>query len=152
MIERWPFTKAVIAAVEGAGFPAAVTERPRQGGWQGDPNAPGTTFVPYAVLVPLDASGGTSNGSIADPQGDWRLPYTVTTYTIMWDEAEQAADRVRASLLTLVRAAIASSTASYRVVKVNVSSLGRVVRVDQTDPPFFTQTDAFEVWANKEPS
>jgi hypothetical protein len=148
MIERWPFTKAIIAAVEGAGFPAAVAERPRLGGWQGDPNV--SKYVPYAVLVPQTAS--SSMGPIGDPQGDWRLPYTLTTFTVMWDECERVADLVRKSLLTLVRASIASSGPSYRVVKVNLTTIGQVNRVDQTDPPFFTQTDAFEVWANKEPT
>jgi hypothetical protein len=150
MIERSPFTRLCIAAIEGAGFPAAVSERPRAGGWQGDPNAPGVPFVPYAVLVPQTAN--VSSGPIGDPQGDWRLPYSVGTYAITGDQCEQAADRVRAVLAALVRSAVASSGPSYRVVKVNVTTLGSVNRVDQTDPPYFTETDAFEVWANKEPS
>jgi len=148
MIERWPFSKLALAAIEGVGFPAAVAERPRAGGWTGEVNV--SPFVPYAVLIPQTANA--SSGPISDAQADWKLPYTVATFTLEWDQCERVADRVRAALAGMVRAQVASSTGSYRVIKVNLTTIGQVNRSDQTDPPFYTQTDAFEVWANKEPS
>jgi hypothetical protein len=37
-------------------------------------------------------------------------------------------------------------------MKVSFTSVGAVTRVDQTDPPFYTQTDTIEVWVSKEPT
>jgi len=151
-MERHPFTLAITAGLEAAGFPVGVAERPDGGGWEGEPNTPlAGLFRPYVVVVPLTAS--TSSGPMAvDSQGDWRLPYSVTSYAIRGDQVERIADRVRAVVLALSRAAVTTSGGGYRVVKVNLSAIGQVNRADQTDPPFYAQTDSVELWANKEPT
>lgn len=148
MVERRQFSQALLDALEGAGFPAAIAERPHDGGWQGEPNVPGSVFQPYCVLVPMTAT--TSSGPFDDSQADWKLPYTLSTYALRSDQIELVADRARNALAPVLNTDIASGGASYRVIRVGLTSIGQVNRADQTDPSFYTQTDGIELWVTKE--
>lgn len=151
IFERHPISTASLVALRAAGFPAELALKPKDGGWKGNPGADGSNFQPYTVLVP-----GTAGSQLAPDleygQESWRVPYFVNVYAVRADQCELLADRCRVALAGMVREVIPTSQAglSYKVMKVNLTSIGAVSRVDQSDPPFYTQTDTIEVWVGKE--
>jgi hypothetical protein len=148
-LERYPVSVAIRDAISQAGFPVGLAIKPEEGGWvQGSPPGPGSTFAPYAVLVPNGAS--VSSGPVSDSNADWRLPYTVTAYGVTGEQAERLADRCRLAVAGIVKTTISVTTGSYKVQKVGLSTIGQVTRQDQTEPPFYTQTDTIEVWLSRE--
>lgn len=147
-LQRYPVTQAVLAAVKSAGYPSDVALRPKDGGWTGQPGGPDSFFQPYSVVIPRTAS--FSGGPIAEPQGDWHLPYDINYYGIRADEIDLFADDARVALAEMVRSSITVQGPSYRVQKIALVTIGQITRVDQSDPPFYIQTDTIEVWVSKE--
>jgi hypothetical protein len=147
--QRHPVTLAVLTAVKTAGYPSDVCLIPKDGGWRsGAPAGPGAIFTPYSTIIPR--SVGFSTGSIAEPQGDWHIPYDINFYAIRGDETELLADDVRVALAGIVGSSITVQGPSYKIQKINLAVVGQITRVDQSDPPFYIQTDTVEVWVGKE--
>lgn len=148
-IERYPISAAVLAAVQTSGFPADLARKPDDGGWTlGSPPGPDSQFTPYTVVVPRSAS--SSDGPIADSSADWRLPYQLTSYGVNGEQVERLADRVRLAVAGMVKTSVTTDSGVYKVQKVGTDALGAVDRVDQTEPPFYVQTDTLVVWVSKE--
>jgi hypothetical protein len=148
-LQRAPVTKALLAVVKTAGFPSEVALIPKDGGWRnGAPAAPESVFTPYTVIIPRTA--GFSTGPISEPQGDWHLPYDINVYAIRGDETELLADAVRVAAAGMVGSSITVQGPSYKIQKIALTAIGQITRVDQSDPPFYIQTDTLEVWVGKE--
>ena len=152
MIERRKLTKALIDAIKTEGNPVGKAQAPQQGGWQGQPNADGSNFVPYVMVTPnpTSATRGVYEGPLDDWQADWQLSYTVTSFGIDPDQAELMADRARLAAHTIVHDQISGGENTYNVQQVRVDALGGLVRVDATEPPYWAQSDQINLWVSKE--
>ena len=148
-LQRYPVTQALLTAVKTTGFPSDVCLLPKDGGWRsGAPAGPSSIFTPYSTIIPRTAS--FSIGPIGDVQGDWHLPYDLNFYAIRGDEVELLADDVRVAVAGMVGSSITVQGPSYKILKINHAVVGQITRVDQSDPPFYIQTDTIEVWVSKE--
>lgn len=153
-IQRRTITKALLDAAATQGKPIGDGEMPRGGaaGWQGDPNADGSNFVPYAVVSALQAGGGT--GPLLDPQGDMIFPYAMTSYGVSREQCEWLADNVRQAVAALAGQNVdqwlgTSQHHQRRIQQVVDSQIGAINRVDQTDPPIYSQTDVVALWTSR---
>lgn len=154
-LERGAITLAVITAASTVGKPIGDAEMPRGGvaGWQGgQPNQDGTNFVPYAVITPLAVSTGT--GPVSDSEGDLVIPYAVTSYGVSRQQCEWMADSVRLAIDALTRTDITMydgkpTEHKRRVQQVVDQTIGSVQRVDQTDPPYYGQSDVVALWTSR---
>lgn len=149
-LQRGPITKAVLAAARSTEFPAEVALIPKDGGWRdGAPAGNLSLFTPYTVVVPQTASFTT--GALDYGQDDWHLPYAFNYYAIQNTQIEDFADLVRVAVAGIVGSVVPIlSGPDYKIIKVAFPSVGGVVRVDQSEPPFYIQTDAVEVWVSRE--
>jgi hypothetical protein len=149
-LQRGPITKAVLAAARSTDFPAEVALIPKDGGWRdGAPAGDRSLFTPYTVVVPQTASFST--GALDYGQDDWHLPYAFNYYAIQNTQIEDFADLVRVAVAGIVGSVVPIlSGPDYKIIKVAFPSVGGVVRVDQSEPPFYIQTDAVEVWVSRE--
>lgn len=149
-LQRGPITKAILAAARSTEFPAEVSLLPKEGGWRdGAPAGPDSVFTPYTVITPQTAS--FSVGALDYGQDDWHLPYGLNYYAIQNTQIEDFADLVRVAVAGIVGSVVTVPNGrDYKIIKVAFPSIGGVVRVDQSDPPFYIQTDAAEVWVSRE--
>lgn len=154
-VERGVVTAVVITAAQTVGKPIGDGEAPRGNvaGWIGGaPNQEGTNFVPYSVINPMSAGGGS--GPLADPQGDVIFPYAVTSYGVSRRQCEWMADAVRMALYGLTQSNItmfAGQEYQYvrRVQQVMDQQIGTVQRVTETEPPYFGQSDVVALWTSR---
>src|SRR5262249_13103965 len=100
-LARGPLTAALLTQLTELGKPVGDAIKPPEGGWQGQPNAPESTFVPYLVLTPQTAM--VSSGSLGASQSEWRVPYTLASYGVRRDQCEWMADTARAYLNAQLR-------------------------------------------------
>ncbi len=148
VLARAPLTALLLTTLAGAGVGVGNGVVPTASGWDGQPNAPGSAFRPYLVLVTLAASAST--GPVGDPQGDWRVPYLVQSFGASQQQAEITADAARLVLAGL-RGTTHTLGVPHTVLQVWSESIGAVTRVDVSDPPYWGQADQFTVWITKEP-
>lgn len=149
-IYRGPLTDALLVQLATIGKPIGDGMRPKNGGWAGEPNAPGASFVPYLVL-----SAGTStrsSGSVGMPQSEWQLNYLMQSYGTLRDQCDWLADRARGLLGALKGTDIALGPGTYRIQQVWTQSIGGVSPSFATDPPIWSQQDQVVVWLSKEMS
>ena len=146
MIARRKLTQYILDALEATTHPIGLAVNPPGSGWRGQPSSSGSTFVPYGVLVPGPAS--ISEGPIVEPQVDWRLMYVVTSYSVDPRACEWMADVFREAMVGLIKDTVTLET-DYRIQQVRVSALGAVTRYELTEPPYFGQTDSFDVWLSR---
>lgn len=154
-LQRRPITDAVlVAARDNQDKPIGDAEMPRGGvaGWQGDPSADGSNFVPYAVITPQAVGGGS--GPLDDPQGDIILSYSVHSYGVSREQVEWVADNVRAAIGTLAKADVvqwSGTTREHRrrIQQVVDTQIGSVVRTDQTDPAVYAEADVVALWTSR---
>lgn len=104
---------------------------------------PGRTdpFRPYAVLHHV--IGGTSNGSLEDPDADFDQTYQITSVGATREQCEWVADEMREIML-----ASAPSVDGRTVLLVGIQYLGGAVRDDSlgfTDPPVWMCADRYRV-------
>lgn len=132
----------------GAGIPVGDGVIPPDSGWSGEPNAPTSHFRPYLVVLPMVAN--QSSGPISDSQADWRLPYGLFYYAVSRVQVEWLADRSRHVLASLVHTTVVLNSVDYEVQQVRTDMIGGATRVDQTDPPYWSQTDSQNIWISKE--
>lgn len=153
VLARKAVTDAAVAALITTGFPigdAAPPELPDTGqhaGWNGQPDADGSFFVPYAVLVPATIT--QTSGPLSDPQADVRVPYQLSIFGINRGQVEDLADRCRQSLLPLRKQVLDLAGVNHKVQQVEFTSVGGIGRVDAANPPTFGEVDTITIWLTK---
>lgn len=131
----------------GAPEPDVLTAGGLHAGWNGDPNSPGSIFVPYLVLVAQTAT--ISSGPFPGPQNDWRLPYSLSSFGVNRAQAEALAHRGRDQLESLTKTSVTLDGVSYKILQIWFDAIGGVGRVDQTSPSTYGEVDTFTVWLSK---
>lgn len=146
------FMLATLRAIQIGDGPTLIVgdmETPKTAGWSGSvPNAPGTEFTPYVVLVPLTAAPAPNTGSFAGPQTDWHIPYNLDSYGASREQARGVADYIRDAVAELHHEEI-QLEAKYKVQQVWTQSIGGPSRRAATDPPIFGETDQVTLWLAK---
>jgi hypothetical protein len=146
MIARRLLTQHVMDVLEATTHPIGLALNPPGSGWQGQPSAAGSEFIPYGVVVPGPAS--ISEGPLTEPQVDWRLTYVITSYSVDPRACEWMADAFRQAMAGMQRSVVDLET-EYRIQQVWVNALGAVTRYELTEPPYFGQTDSFTIWLSR---
>lgn len=148
--DRGSLTDILITKLAETDFPvgdAGAPDAEAKAGWNGEPNAPGSTYVPYLVLTPSTAT--ISSGPFPDPQGDWRVPYSMTTFGVSRKQTESLANRGRKILEDLSKTSVTLDGQDYKIQQINFDALGGVGRVDATSPSTYGEVDTFTVWLAK---
>jgi hypothetical protein len=149
-ISRGPITNRLLDELVTEGFPVGDNAQPSVAfGWQGEPNAPGTTFTPWLSLSPGAASLQNPSGAMGDSQAEWRLAYSVMYAGISRKQTEALADRMRLNLTNINREDISTPTGKWRIQKATCTAIGNTTRIGSAYPDYFTQADSFEVWVTK---
>jgi hypothetical protein len=150
-INRGPITDRVLTELAVDGLPVGDNSAPTTAfGWQGEPNADGSNFIPW-----MAAYGGTARpgeGSFADSASEWRLPYTVTYAGVTRNQLDWIADKARKRLVAITREVVATETGNWKICQIRCTSVGATNRVGSPFPDYYTQSDLFEVWLSKERS
>jgi hypothetical protein len=146
--KRQKLTEAVMAAAEGIA-PVGLLQAPNNSGWDSKATgSAGAKFRPFSVLVPGMATLQAQQSFGLD-ENDWRCTYTVSSYGVSVTQAEQIADDVR-NVIEAMTGASVTLEGSYSVQQVRVSVIGAVQVVNSAEPPYYFQTDTYEVWVTKE--
>ncbi len=149
-IQRRPLTNQLITTLTALGKPVGDGTIPAGGGWNGaGPNAPASTFTPYLVLAALTAAPAPATGSLAEPQGDWHMPYSCQAFGATRDQAEWMADKARSAFAALSKTVINLGDANYRFQQVWTATIGGNNRVPLADPPYFGEQDQVVFWMAK---
>ena len=153
---RGELTNLMLTALAAVGFPIgdgaapepnAVTAGGLHAGWNGDPNAPGSVYVPYLVLVSQTAT--VSSGPMSGPQDDWRLPYSMSSFGMSREQTEALAHRGRDQLESLNKTSVVLDGVTFKIQQLWFDAIGGVGRVDQTSPSTFGEVDTLTVWLSK---
>jgi hypothetical protein len=147
-LQRRYLTDLVLSQLASTGKPVGDAVSPSTGGWQGQPNADGSNFVPYVVCIPGPAS--MSSGPFGDTQADWQLDYSLISFGVSREQVEWMADSARLAAVTLPRSTVMLGSDGYAVQQARERIIGPVQRVDATEPAFYSQTDAVTLWISKE--
>lgn len=119
---------------------------PADVGWSSEPNYPGSSFTPYGILVPMQATQST--GSFGRPQSDWQIPHVVQSYGADREQCQYVGDRLRDALVAL-RNQIVTLEIEYKVQQVWTDVLGAPTRVPGTDPAYYGAQDQITVWLTR---
>lgn len=150
-ITRGPITDRILAELVTTELPVGDNSRPEDPhGWQGEPNAKGSSFIPWMTCTAGTAQPGT--GSLGNSASEWRLPYTVTFACVRRSQLDWLADKVRFALVGIERESVNTDSGNWRIQQIRCVSVGGSNRVGTTFPDYFTQADLFEVWLSKERS
>ena len=147
-LPRGDLTAHLIAELRADGLLIGDGEAPPTGGWDDDPNAPGSSFFPYLVVNPMavpDATGPTGDTSM-----DWRVPYSVTAYGISRHQTETYADKGRERIVSLERTVVTLDGGGWKIQQSRANSIGGMSRNDSVEPSEFVQSDVVTVWISKE--
>lgn len=149
-LARGPITTHLLAALrDGTVFPVGDAAPPTEPhGWQGEPNAAGTNFIPWLSFTSGTAS--VSGGTLGASASEWRAIYYLTTAGVTRSQTDGVADLARGLVVATERSNIAAGGLSWRILQVRTTSIGGVVRVSSANPAYFVQTDTLEVWLSKE--
>lgn len=147
-LQRRFLTDVMLSQLASTNKPVGDAISPAGGGWQGQPNADGSNFVPYVVCIPGPAS--VSSGPFGDTQADWQLDYTLISFGVSREQVEWMADSARVAAVTLPRTTVMLGPDGYAVQQARERIIGPVQRVDATEPAFYSQTDAVTLWISKE--
>lgn len=147
-IYRGPLTDALLTQLALINKPIGDGSRPKAGGWQGQPNAPGSSYVPYLVLTAGTSTRGS--GPISSPQTEWQINYLVATYGVSRTQCDWMADRARDQLAALRTTTVVLGPRSYRVQQIWTQSIGGITPSYETDPPIWAQQDQLVVWLSEE--
>ena len=149
-ISRGSITNRLLQELDTEGFPVGDNSAPVMSyGWQGEPNAAGSTFIPWLSLSPGVGSAQTPPGTFGDSSTEWRLAYNVFYSAVTRKQNEALADRMRLNLTNIAREKIDTPTGSWQIQKVSCVAIGNTTRVGSAYPDYFTQADSFEVWVTK---
>jgi hypothetical protein len=147
-LRRRFLTDVLLTQLAITGKPVGDAVSPAAGGWIGEPNADGSNFVPYVVLVPGGAT--ISSGPFGNTQADWQLAYTLTSFGVSREQCEWMADEARAAAVTLERQTVMLNGDGYAVQQAREQVIGPVQRVDATEPAYYGQTDSVTLWISRE--
>ena len=149
MIYRSYFTNHLLDQLAGFALPVGDNDAPTAPhGWQGEPNENLSSFIPWLVLAPGQAS--RSQGTFENPQDLWQMTYFVSSAGVSREQAENVADRMRSELKALAKVNVTLKDETWRMMYVHVTGIGSVNRIGTTNPPYHVQTDTYEFWVSKE--
>lgn len=103
-----PHTDAVVAAIAAIPMLAGRGRKPDGAGWQGNPGT--SNYVRYAVVYPF---GPEPDGSVAEPLEYLNYQAQINVFGATENQAEDAADDVRAALIG--RRLTVAGRSTYRV-------------------------------------
>lgn len=150
-ITRGPITERLIAQLASLGLPVGDNSPPTTPhGWQGEPNADTSTFIPWMSVVAGTAQAGV--GSFGMSASEWRLPYSVTYAGVTRKQLDWLADKARDGLVSIARENVLTDGGSWRICQIRCTSVGASNRFGAPFPDYYTQSDLFEVWLSKERS
>lgn len=144
---RSPLTELVLLTLRGAGQIIGDGELP-DANWIGQPDLPGSTYQPFAVLSELTADH--AEGPLGASQGDWKMPYMVEFFGIRRDQVSWIADKIRGVLMELRFTKLLLGVDSYKIQLVRSDVIGAPTQINVTDPPFWHQQDNVTIWIGKE--
>lgn len=155
LVDRGSLTNLLIENLQELGFPVGDAEAPEidedsaepHAGWNGEPNSPGSTFVPYLVLTPQTAT--ISSGSFADPQDGWQIPYSLATFGATRQQVEALANRARKVLRSLSKLQVTLDGEDFKIQQLWYPAMGGIGRVDATYPSTFGEVDTVTVWISQ---
>ncbi len=116
-------------------------EKPKQGGWQGDPGR--SDFIPYVVLTSLRSQ--RPSGPISTPGGDVLFLYALTSIGSSRRQVQMMSDLARERFRSLART---KDDAGQTFGSVDIASYGAVDRLS-TEPPIYSITDTLNVWMTR---
>lgn len=149
-ISRGPITNRLLTELATEGFPVGDNEAPTiDYGWQGEPGAPTSTFIPWLTLTAGAGTVQAPPGTFADSATEWRLGYNVFYAAVSRKQVEALADRMRLNLINIAREKIDTPTGLWQIQKVSCTAIGSTTRIGSAYPDYFTQADTFEVWITK---
>ncbi len=149
-------TAWMVSELEETGHPVGDGNVPENlpFGWQGQPNAAPSFFIPWLSTMPGTARINPSQatiGSFADAGSEWVMSYSVSFNAVNREEVEWIADSTRKHLVNVERTDLdCGDYGHWKVQQVRSVSIGGINRVRQTDPDYYLQTDNFDVWISKE--
>ena len=144
-----PLTDHVITLTKTLGFPVGDATRPQEPhGWQGEPNAAATNFIPWIAVMPGQA--GNSSGPMGSSQADWRVPYYFTYAGVTRKQTEMLSDKLRQTMTAYTREVVAAYEEKWSIQQFRVISIGGLNRQSQVNPSYYLQTDTIEIWYSKE--
>lgn len=146
-LHRGDLTKHIIDSISPM-LLVGDSKAPEAGGWDDDPNAPGSRYVPYVVLTPQTTREG--DGSFGDSNSEFRVPYAFSFYGISRAQVEFYADKTRSVIVDLARTVVVLGPYEWKVQQARVNSIGAIGRTDNTEPSEFTQTDVVVLYVSKE--
>lgn len=153
MLKRRLITQAITEqlVLNTAAMPVGLSKAPADGGWDGQPSEDESSYQPYGVLIP-GSSGPRSSEEFSHNMGgsDWKLPYTVSSFGILPNQTEFAADDFREVFAGMMDQLIIAGDETYLVQQVRIESIGGLQRVDSVDPQIYAQTDSFTIWLGEE--
>jgi hypothetical protein len=130
-------------------FPVGDNDRPAEAhGWQGEPDAPGSTFIPWVSVG--TGTSSNSSGPQSASQSDWRMNYFLTSAGVARKQTDRTADLAREAMANLTRTVIATTAGNWKILQARVASIGGINKMPQTNPNYFIQTDVVELWLSKE--
>jgi len=116
-------------------------EKPKKGGWQGDPGR--SPFVPYVVLTALPSQ--RPSGPIETPGGNVVFPFGLTCIGSSRRQVQMMADLARDRFRRLART---KDSAGQTFGSVDVARYGGVDRLSQ-EPPLYSTTDTMNIWMTR---
>jgi len=150
VIRRGPVTTRVIQELKEEGLPVGDNQAPEDAyGWQGEPGAETSNFIPWMSVGTLTGQPQRPNGGLGDTGTEWMLPYEVFYAGLSRKHVEALADKMRAALVNIERELITTSTGDWKIQKLACTTVGRVNRIGSTFPDYFTQVDTFELLVSK---
>lgn len=118
------------------------------GGWNNNPGAPGSQYVPYSVINPLVAS--EPSGSLGDSGQIWRLPYSLHSYGISGVQTERQSDKLRKLVNEMERVVVVLGGDSWCIMKATTPTVGGIVPIEATAMTTYAQYDQLMIWISKE--
>lgn len=148
-IARGPITDRLITELKVVELPVGDNNTPDTPfGWQGEPNANNSSFIPYMSITAGAAQQAT--GSFGDSASEWKIPYTVMFAAVHRKQLDWLADKIRLQLTNIRRESVSTDSGNWRITQIRCTSVGGSNRIGSTFPDYYTQADLFEVWLSKE--
>jgi hypothetical protein len=149
MLSRGNLSQLVIDTLKLFGKPVGDATTPEdQYGWTGQPDSPGSMFIPYLIVTPGTVSD--IKGPLADTHADAKIPYQITGFGVSRQQCEWMMDGVREQLDILADRTIECGDGRYKIVTVEVTTIGGIARGNIGDYEVFGQSDILTLFLSKE--
>lgn len=150
LVERSVVTDAIVEALETLGFPVGDNTTPDASyGWQGEPNAASTNFIPWISVTPMPGNGVAQDLASLGSRGEWLLSYSIYVAGVTRSQSEKMADRARNKLANTFKVECTGEVANWRIQGIACTNIGSNNRVGEAIPYHFTQTDSFQVYVTE---